>query len=161
MILNNIKSKRGYSGFTIVELLVVIVVIGILASITIVSYAGVTARANTASAQAAANNYIQKAETYNADQSAYPPLMGTLTSATADKIYALSGVTVDATVLSTTNLPTSPSEINYFKCTDAATVGIGVGYWNYGTSAINYVWSGAVAAGTATALGTGCTIKTT
>ncbi len=36
------------SGFTIVELLVVIVVIGILASITIVSYTGITGKANVA-----------------------------------------------------------------------------------------------------------------
>jgi len=159
MVLSNVKSNLKNRGFTIVELLVVIVVIGILASITIVSYAGVTARANTASAQAAANNYIQKAEAYNADQSAYPVGTTTLTSATADKIYALSGVTVDNALLTTSHLPTSPSQVNYFKCTDATTVGIGVGYWNYGTSAINYVWSGTVTGGTATAVGTGCVIR--
>jgi len=39
------------SGFTIVELLVVIVVIGILASITIVSYSGISNRANIVSIQ--------------------------------------------------------------------------------------------------------------
>jgi prepilin-type N-terminal cleavage/methylation domain-containing protein len=38
-------------GFTIVELLIVIVVIGILAAITIVSFNGVTSRANAASLQ--------------------------------------------------------------------------------------------------------------
>lgn len=38
--------KLNHKGFTIVELLIVIVVIGILAAIVIVAYNGVTARAN-------------------------------------------------------------------------------------------------------------------
>ncbi|RYX79148.1 prepilin-type N-terminal cleavage/methylation domain-containing protein [bacterium] len=46
---NNINTYRNQKGFTIVELLIVIVVIGILAAIVIVAYQGVTARANTSS----------------------------------------------------------------------------------------------------------------
>lgn len=42
------RHKTSRSGFTIVELLIVIVVIGILAAIVIVAYNGVTQRANTA-----------------------------------------------------------------------------------------------------------------
>ncbi|MDO8335253.1 MAG: prepilin-type N-terminal cleavage/methylation domain-containing protein, partial [Candidatus Saccharibacteria bacterium] len=38
-------------GFTIVELLIVIVIIGILAALVIVAYTGITARANTAKAK--------------------------------------------------------------------------------------------------------------
>lgn len=44
-------------GFTIVELLVVIVVIGILAGLVLNSYAGVQARANDASIRAAVNQF--------------------------------------------------------------------------------------------------------
>lgn len=40
------QTQKGQKGFTIVELLIVIVVIGILAAITIVAYNGVQTRAN-------------------------------------------------------------------------------------------------------------------
>ena len=62
----NIKKEHG---FTIVELLVVIVVIGILAAITIVSYTGITTRANTAKALSNANSIQSVAEAYAADVS--------------------------------------------------------------------------------------------
>lgn len=52
--------KRKQSGFTIVELLIVIVVIGILAAITIVAYNGVTARANDSKMRSAVNQ-LEKA----------------------------------------------------------------------------------------------------
>lgn len=42
---------RSSSAFTIVELLIVIVIIGILAAITIVSYSGLTQKATTAALQ--------------------------------------------------------------------------------------------------------------
>jgi len=47
-------SLTGRQGFTIVELLIVVVVIGILAAITIVSYSGIVSRANDVSARSAA-----------------------------------------------------------------------------------------------------------
>ncbi len=53
-----IPKKQNYRGFTIVELLVVIVVIGILAAITIVSYSGISNRAKIASIQSDLKNAI-------------------------------------------------------------------------------------------------------
>lgn len=47
------------SGFTIVELLIVVVVIAILASITVVSYNGITGRANDAAVQSDLRNMGQ------------------------------------------------------------------------------------------------------
>ena len=112
MATKNIKLK----GFTIIELLVVIVVIGILAAITIVSFAGVTNRGYTASGQAAANNVISKAILYKNGPaisggsnglagSNYPLKISTLTAlATTDPAY-LSGVT---SVTTLTAAPGSP-----------------------------------------------------
>ena len=62
-------------GFTIVELLIVIVVIGILAAITIVSFNGVQNRAKIASVQTDLTNAAQSLETYkysNSSVEAYP-----------------------------------------------------------------------------------------
>jgi len=56
--MNMVGTRRN--GFTIVELLIVIVVIGILAAITIVAYNGIQARASDARMQTAVNQ-IEKA----------------------------------------------------------------------------------------------------
>lgn len=60
-------------GFTIVELLIVVVVIAILAAITIVAYNGVTNRAKASAAQTAAENATKKVLIYKVDNSDTPP----------------------------------------------------------------------------------------
>ena len=60
------------SGFTIVELLVVIVVIAVLASITVVSYSGIQNQAKTAKNLSTAKGVAQKAELWNASVGSYP-----------------------------------------------------------------------------------------
>ena len=64
-------------GFTIVELLIVIVVIAILAVITIVAYNGIQARAHTSSAKTAASSLRKKLEAYAAFNNAYPTFNST------------------------------------------------------------------------------------
>jgi len=61
-----------HSGFTIVELLVVIVVIGILASITIVSYTGISKRATAAAMQSDLSNASKQLKVYQASHGSYP-----------------------------------------------------------------------------------------
>src|SRR5680860_55108 len=59
-------------GFTIVELLVVIVVIGILATITIVSYTGISQKAVVSALQSDLSNAKKQLTLYQIDHSAYP-----------------------------------------------------------------------------------------
>lgn len=67
----NIKTSIN-SGFTIVELLVVIVVIGILAAITIVSYTGIRQKAIVASLTSDLDNAAKKLKLYYIDHGSYP-----------------------------------------------------------------------------------------
>lgn len=142
-MIQNIKTKEH--GFTIVELLVVIVVIGILAAITIVSYSGVSSKARSAQAQSAANNTLQKLEAYNADEGTYPSDHADLTT-NSSAVYYLSGV---ALLTAAPNAPENPSSVAIYKCgTDGdetapttfagittANTGWRVDYWDYGADA--------------------------
>lgn len=64
--------KRRTSGFTIVELLIVIVVIAILAAITIVSYRGIQARALDARRESDMVSIRKKLEIFKAHKGYYP-----------------------------------------------------------------------------------------
>jgi prepilin-type N-terminal cleavage/methylation domain-containing protein len=66
------RMRQKQRGFTIVELLIVIVVIGILAAITIVAYNGVQSRAHAAAAQADATNLTKLLTNYNTLNGTYP-----------------------------------------------------------------------------------------
>ncbi|MFZ2125536.1 MAG: prepilin-type N-terminal cleavage/methylation domain-containing protein [Candidatus Saccharimonadales bacterium] len=66
------KTTKAQSGFTIVELLVVIVVIGVLAIIVAVSYSGIQQRAIVASLQSDLNNSSTQLKLYQVLNDAYP-----------------------------------------------------------------------------------------
>jgi len=86
MSLKNIKSNtQDQKGFTIVELLIVVVVIAILAAITIVSYNGITSRANASAAASLASGFQKKIELFAADgpTNTYPRALTDITGATA------------------------------------------------------------------------------
>lgn len=65
------KNKHT-SGFTIVELLIVIVIIGILAAITVVAYNGIQNRAFNSRVQSDIKNVQKLVENYNAINGSYP-----------------------------------------------------------------------------------------
>ncbi len=66
--------SRGLRGFTIVELLIVVVVIAILAAITIVAYNGITANARDSALKADLNTAAKKVGIAQAETGAYPSM---------------------------------------------------------------------------------------
>lgn len=66
------KPSIRQSGFTIVELLIVIVVIGVLAAITIVAFNGIQQRAENTKTKAGAQAYIKALRMYAVETGAYP-----------------------------------------------------------------------------------------
>ena len=84
--------KRKYDGFTIVELLVVIVIIGILAAITIVSYTGISSRATTASIQSDLTTASQQLKLFQVENSNYPTTINcAIPDSTTNKCVKASG----------------------------------------------------------------------
>ena len=91
------KSILNNQAFTIVELLVVIVVIGILAAITIISYSGISNKAITAGLQSDLDNDAKLLKMYNVEYGYYPSALDTMThcptTPTVDSRYCLKAST--------------------------------------------------------------------
>jgi prepilin-type N-terminal cleavage/methylation domain-containing protein len=132
---------RKDRGFTIVELLIVIVVIAILAAISIVAYTGITTKANSSAAKANAIAVQKVAETYFADETTngYPATVAALTGYTTGYAKIPTGVTVVSTTLTSSHK--DGKTIQYIP---KGTTGACIGYWdaNLGTPAAAYVYAG-------------------
>lgn len=72
-------SRKAY-GFTLVELLIVIVVIAILAAITIVAYNGIQQQARNSATAQAANTYLKAFSLYVTQNGNYPDVVAGLPS---------------------------------------------------------------------------------
>ncbi len=116
------KTRNKDRGFTIVELLVVIVVIGILAAITMVSYSGVTTKANLSANKSNAASIMQAADAYFAEFGTYPTIGAQLNSGGAVKVPS----SVSGLVISTVPVAGTPSSITYIQ----AATGYCIEYWD-------------------------------
>jgi len=136
-------------GFTIVELLIVIVVIAILAAISIVAYNGIQGRGKASAAETLASQVAKKAEIYNIDSTSggYPATLNLLTGAASSATYYVSSGTLTQQTTALSAAPAAPEKTIVFnKCgstgsatatTSAATItvqtGVRVDFWNNGT----------------------------
>ena len=64
--------KKTMSGFTLIEILIVVFIIGIIAGITLVTYNGVQARARNSQTLSAANQWVKILKTYQLRNHRYP-----------------------------------------------------------------------------------------
>ena len=133
-------NTQKQSGFTIVELLIVIVIIGILASLVIVAYNGIQNRAKTQSAQASASVIQKKIEAYNADQGSYPTstsntaYIGVLNAQTVSSISA-TGITLSTPTTATLG---NEKRAQVSLCTiPTGATGYQIGYWDFATNVIS------------------------
>jgi len=140
------------NGFTIVELLIVVVVIAVLAAITIVAYNGISKRTADASAQSALSTMQKKlAQYYIENGDTYPDLMEdaglsnssgvsyqyTANNSTNPKGYCTS-VKVNNSIFHFANQFT-PLDGSSAENTPASTSGLCAGHFTTGTTITNYV----------------------
>lgn len=76
--LRNTKNSPGARGFTIVELLIVIVVIAILATISVVAYSGIQERAQNSAVEQAASQALKLLTAYTSTKGGNPVGAGCL-----------------------------------------------------------------------------------
>lgn len=154
MTLKNIKEQ----GFTIVELLIVIVVIGILAAISVVAYTGITTNANRSAAQSNAKTVGDAADTYYSVVGSYPVITSggaTETMTLTNAALTQAGITltlpgtvrfVDDAALTVGQSNANPALFHYD--TNAGGNGYCIGYWP--TGGTYTVLAGGAATGTMT-----------
>jgi prepilin-type N-terminal cleavage/methylation domain-containing protein len=91
-------TKKKDQGFTLVEILIAIVVVGILAAVVVVGISSLTNKGNSSACASSRDAAIAGATVHYANTGAWPLLITDMTGATAE-LTLPTGVTVDATGL--------------------------------------------------------------
>lgn len=89
-----VRSKLARAGFTLVELMVVIVILGILATLFLGNFTTSQAKARDAQRKSDLNQIMRALEAYNNDKGSYPPAgtNGTIAGVAWGSAFADSGV---------------------------------------------------------------------
>ena len=127
------------NGFTIVELLIVIVVIGILAAITVVSYSGLQNRAKVVKIQSDISQVRKLVEAYNAEHGQYP-----VTAANLNPDWGTQTARTDANCNSGTQTEDwVPGLASKLPQSDASATGVGGhrGCYIYASNGTTYIIS--------------------
>jgi general secretion pathway protein G len=126
--------KQNLKGFTIVELLIVIVVIGILAAITIVAYNGVQDRARAAAVSTDLNGAAKQIALYQVDAGGYPATLSDLNS--GQGLKASSGTSFQYTGTGTAYCVTATKGATSYKISDTNTTPTAGGCAGHGVGGV-------------------------
>ncbi len=103
-------AQKNKNGFTIVELLIVVVVIGILASIVTVAYSGITQSARDSKRQADMKSIESALELYHLDNGGYPACNNTpyVPGGTSNRVCPMSSLVSSLVPKYMSSIPVDP-----------------------------------------------------
>lgn len=126
-------------GFTLVELLIVIVIIAILTVISLIAYNGIQNRARTTTAESSAKTLADKAQIFFTQKSHYPDAAdvasgGAMFAAgNANEPWHIdsNALSVSSTAIVDGTAPDKENTLNYKRCGTGDGTGFQVTYYDY------------------------------